>query len=169
MHYLVALPFAVFGPLVISAGIDVWTWVIGERPEFEIALMMEINTALMATIRNRSGLFSDSVEYAPFIRKCKNTLNFFLSYTSPFVHEIQYNPTDKSTIDRGTMLARKLLSPHLLILQMLLSRFQAARYRKPGLMLVLLRLVLRTATAHRLMRWGDLVSFDRVRTLTFVR
>jgi phosphatidylinositol 4-kinase len=74
------------------------------------------------------------------------------SYRDPFAQEIEYNPTDKSTIDHGTTTARKLLSPHLLILQMLLSRFQAARYRKPGLMLVLLRLVMRTASAHEFMR-----------------
>jgi phosphatidylinositol 4-kinase len=62
VHYLVALPFAVFGPLVISAGIDVWTWVIGERPELETGLVMEINAAWTVTIRKRLGLFSDSME-----------------------------------------------------------------------------------------------------------
>ena len=62
VHYLVALPFAVFVPLMISTGIDVWTWLIGERPELETGLMMEINAAWMATIRKRAGLFSDSME-----------------------------------------------------------------------------------------------------------
>lgn len=52
--------------------------------------------------------------------------------------------------------SRRLLAPHVLILQMLISRFQAARYRRPGLMLLIQRLVLISARAHRYMRF---VSF----------
>lgn len=48
--------------------------------------------------------------------------------------------------------AKRLLAPHVLILQMLISRFQAARYRRPGLMLIIQRLVLISARAHRYMR-----------------
>lgn len=48
--------------------------------------------------------------------------------------------------------AKRLLAPHVLILQMLSSRFQAARYRRPGLMLLIQRLVLISARAHRYMR-----------------
>ena len=49
--------------------------------------------------------------------------------------------------------AKRLLAPHVLILQMLISRFQAARYRRPGLMLVIQRLALISARAHRYMRF----------------
>jgi hypothetical protein len=48
--------------------------------------------------------------------------------------------------------AKRLLAPHVLVLQMLISRFQAARYRRPGLMLLIQRLVLISARAHRYMR-----------------
>ena len=48
--------------------------------------------------------------------------------------------------------AKRLLAPHVLILQMLSSRFQAARYRRPGLMLLIQRLALISARAHRYMR-----------------
>ena len=74
------------------------------------------------------------------------------SYEDPFVSAVEYSPTDKAEIDRTITAARKLLAPHVALLQMLFSRFQAARYRKPGLMLAILRLVLRCARSHSLMR-----------------
>ena len=70
---------------------------------------------------------------------------------------VEYSPTEKAEIDRISTSAQKMLAPHVLLLQMVLSRFQAARYRKPGLMLMILRLVLRCARSHQLMRC--LISF----------
>ncbi|ETW86100.1 hypothetical protein HETIRDRAFT_60199 [Heterobasidion irregulare TC 32-1] len=132
LHYIVVLPFEVFTPSAISAGVEVWTWVISERPEFEIAVVTEINSAWMASIKQEKGIFSK-----------------VLNYDDPFYHPVDYAPTDKEVIDRATNNARRHLSPHTLILQMLFSRLQAAKYRKPGLMLLLQRLVLRSARAHR--------------------
>jgi len=77
---------------------------------------------------------------------------FVGSYDDPFFHPIKYSPTDKEGIGRGMASAKRLLAPHVLILQMLISRFQAARYRRPGLMLIIQRLVLISARAHRYMR-----------------
>jgi len=74
------------------------------------------------------------------------------SYDDPFYHPIDYAPTDKDVIDRATNHARRLLSPHTLVLQMLFSRLQAAKFRKPGLMLLIQRLVLRSARAYRSLR-----------------
>lgn len=75
------------------------------------------------------------------------------SYSDPFYHPINYSPTDKDIIDRGTTNARRLLTPHALVLQMLLSRLQAARYRRPGVMFLIQHLVLRSAHAHKQMRY----------------
>lgn len=85
-----------------------------------------------------------------------DNLPAFRSYSDPFVHSVEYSPTDKTIIDLASATARKLLSPHVLVLQMLLSRFQVARYHKPGLMLLILRLVLNSANAHKSMRYGYL-------------
>jgi hypothetical protein len=63
MKYLVALPFEAFTPTSIAAGIDVWTWVISEQPEYEIGVMMEINSAWLATVRFERGMFSTSQKY----------------------------------------------------------------------------------------------------------
>ena len=60
MKHLVALPFEVFTPASVAAGIDVWTWIISEKPEYEIGVMMEITSAWLATVRFERGMFSTS-------------------------------------------------------------------------------------------------------------
>jgi phosphatidylinositol 4-kinase len=153
MRHLVALPFEVFTPAAIAAGIDVWTWIISEKPEYEIGVMMEINSAWLATVRFERGMFSTSQKSALLsLHSPRDADVFFDSYDDPFFHQIKYTPTDKEEIDRGMASAKRLLAPHVLILQMLISRFQAARYRRPGLMLLIQRLVLISARAHRYMR-----------------
>ncbi|KAJ3814722.1 hypothetical protein F5876DRAFT_72711 [Lentinula aff. lateritia] len=132
LHYLVSIPFEVSTPPSISAAIEVWTWVIAEKPSIEVALMSELLSAWTDTIKNEKGIFSTN-----------------LNYDDPFYHPISYSPTDKDTIDLGTANARRLLTPHALVLQMLLSRLQAARYRRPGVMFLLQHLVLRSARAHQ--------------------
>ncbi|KAF9067556.1 hypothetical protein BDP27DRAFT_1328569 [Rhodocollybia butyracea] len=132
LHYLVSIPIEVSTPPSISAAIEVWTWVIAEKPSIEVALMSELLSAWTDTIKDEKGIFSTS-----------------LNYDDPFYHPISYSPTDKETIDQGTTNARRLLTPHALVLQMLLSRLQAARYRRPGVMFLLQHLVLRSARAHQ--------------------
>ncbi|KAJ4475685.1 hypothetical protein J3R30DRAFT_3735539 [Lentinula aciculospora] len=137
LHYLVSIPFEVSTPSSISAAIEVWTWVIAEKPSIEVALMSELLSAWTDTIKNEKGIFSIN-----------------LNYDDPFYHPISYSPTDKDAIDLGTANARRLLTPHALVLQMLLSRLQAARYRRPGVMFLLQHLVLRSARAHQSFRWS---------------
>ncbi|KAG8734179.1 phosphatidylinositol-4- kinase, partial [Ceratobasidium sp. 423] len=127
LHYLVAVPFAAFTPTTISTGIDAWTWLIGERKDIEISLMLEFNTAWASTVKQKKGIFSSQMDFG-----------------DPFRHPVGYNPTNKSDMDQILGDARRLLVPHTILLQMLRSRFQAVRYKNPGLMQLLLRLVLRS-------------------------
>lgn len=62
LHLLVALSFSVFSPSVISASIEIWAWIIRERPDMEVSLIMEINNEWNTTIRRRAGLFSASMK-----------------------------------------------------------------------------------------------------------
>lgn len=48
--------------------------------------------------------------------------------------------------------ARRLLRPHLLLVQVLSSQFQAVKYREPGIMISLIRLMMRSLAASRIMR-----------------
>jgi len=41
MKYLFALSFEALRPASVAAGIDAWTWVISEKPEYETGVMME--------------------------------------------------------------------------------------------------------------------------------
>ncbi|KDR73543.1 hypothetical protein GALMADRAFT_227988 [Galerina marginata CBS 339.88] len=122
LHYLVSLPFGVATPSAIASGIDVWSWVIAEKFDVEVALMGEILSAWADTIRLHKGIFSKS---------------------------LNYSPTNKETIDRGLAQARRILTVHALVLQMLFSRLQAARYHRPGVMLIIQHLVLRSARAYK--------------------
>ena len=48
--------------------------------------------------------------------------------------------------------ARRLLRPHLLLIQVLSSQFQAVKYREPGIMVSLIRLMMRSLGASKRMR-----------------
>lgn len=66
MHYVVALPFELFGPTVITVGVEIWTWIVAERPDLELQVIMELCAAWEKTIQNRVGLFSEHMEYVRF-------------------------------------------------------------------------------------------------------
>ncbi|KAM5531731.1 hypothetical protein V8D89_014580 [Ganoderma adspersum] len=149
-HYLVALPFEAFTQSSISAGIECWSWVIAEKPTCEVTLMSEIAAAWDSSAKVGRGMFSKSQ-----------------NYVDPFLHEVQYSPTDKATIDRHARTAARLITPHLLVLQLLFSRLQAARYRKPGLMLLFQRLALSSARAHKSMSTHPLAREARFSFLLF--
>ena len=59
---------------------------------------------------------------------------------------------EKEEIDHATTNARGLLVPHILVLQVLFSCLQAARYCRPAVTFLIQRLVLRSARANKLFR-----------------
>ena len=92
--------------------------------------MMEINSAWLATVGFGKGMFSTSQKYPAFMCPLDSTnadeILFVGSYDDPFFHPIEYSPTDKEEIGHGMASAKRLWAPHVLILQMLIGRFQAA-------------------------------------------
>lgn len=64
--------------------------------------------------------------------------------------------------------ARRLLMPHALVLQMLFSRLQAARYRRPGVMFLIQHLVLLSARAYRSLRLVNNRVIDSLLTFLFL-
>lgn len=78
---------------------------------------------------------------------------FTNSYHDPFDSPIAYTPTDKERIDRELMGIHKLLSPHVLVLHLLYSRLQAARYYQPNIMFLIQQLVLRSTHNHKRFRY----------------
>jgi phosphatidylinositol 4-kinase len=75
------------------------------------------------------------------------------SYGDPFERPVEYSPTDKKVMDLELAKARRLLRPHLLLIQVLSSQFQAVKYREPGIMMSLVRLMMRSLAAAKHMRW----------------
>jgi phosphatidylinositol 4-kinase A len=153
LHHLVALPFAAFTSTTVSAGVEAWSWVISEKPEYELILMSELTTSWIKTIKQAQGVFSTNLKSV-----CDSMNSFLLlmailiSYADPFYHSVEYSPSDSDYVHRSIKAAQRQLVPHSLILQFLMSRLQAARYRKPGIMHLLQRLALKSARAHARMR-----------------
>ncbi|WRT70200.1 uncharacterized protein IL334_007194 [Kwoniella shivajii] len=150
LHYLVELPMTAFTPLAIAAGVDAWTWLLRQRPEAEVPIIGAITAGWLHTIRQRKGLFSTS-----------------MNYRDPFEQPVEYSPSDKKILDLELAKARKLLRPHLLLIQVLSSQFQAIKYRERGIMVSLIRLMMRSLKAHKLMSTHPLAREVRFSLLLF--
>ncbi|MCO5553770.1 hypothetical protein L7F22_007296 [Adiantum nelumboides] len=130
LHYLVSIPIRVFTPAAITTASHVWTWVIGERPLFETKIMVEISLGWATTIKGRKGLFSPS-----------------MTNEHPLLRKTEMSPTDRVEMNRERERAQRLFSPHLTLIQLVSSRFQAFRYRDPSMVLAIVRLIQRSAIA----------------------
>lgn len=150
VHYLVELPMVAFTPLAIAAGVDAWTWLLRQRPCADIAVIGEISAGWLETIRARKGLFSTS-----------------MNYRDPFETPVAYSPSDKKVMDLELAKARRLLRPHLLLIQVLSSQFQAVKYREPGIMVSLIRLIMRSLAASKRMSTHPLAREVRFSLLLF--
>ncbi|OCF44647.1 phosphatidylinositol 4-kinase [Kwoniella heveanensis CBS 569] len=150
IHYLVELPMTAFTPLAIAAGVDAWTWLLRQRPEAEVAIIGAITAGWLHTIRLNRGLFSTS-----------------MNYRDPFEQPVEYSPSDKKVMDLELAKARKLLRPHLLLVQVLSSQFQAIKYRERGIMVSLIRLMMRSLKAHKHMSTHPLAREVRFSLLLF--
>ncbi|KAF6763882.1 atypical/PIKK/PI4K protein kinase [Ephemerocybe angulata] len=150
LHLLVSLPFAVSTPAATSTAIEVWSWLIAENPPLEVAVMSEILSAWNESIARAQGFFSKA-----------------LRYHDPLYNIISYSPTDKGIIDRGWAAARRVLKPHSLVIQMLFSRLQAARYHRPTVMYIIQKIVLRAAYAFKSMSTHPLARELRFSFLMF--
>nr|XP_031861737.1 uncharacterized protein CI109_002970 [Kwoniella shandongensis]KAA5528809.1 hypothetical protein CI109_002970 [Kwoniella shandongensis] len=150
LHYLVELPMAAFTPLAIAAGVDAWTWLLRQRPEAEVAIIGAISAGWLHTVRARQGLFSTT-----------------MNYTDPFEVPVEYSPSDKKNMDLELAKARRLLRPHALLVQVLSSQFQAIKYRERGVMVSLIRLMMRSLKAHNSMSTHPLAREVRFALLLF--
>ncbi|KAF8334229.1 uncharacterized protein EI90DRAFT_3051526 [Cantharellus anzutake] len=150
LHYIVVAPFETLTPASVAAGRDAWTWLVRERPDLEVALMLEFDAAWLSTIELQKGMFSPS-----------------LNLVDTFFHPVEYSPTQRDNIERALHSARRLLVPHTMLLQTLASRLQAVRYRMPSLVHLIIRLVLRSVQAHKTLSTHPLAREARFTLLLF--
>ncbi|KAF8623467.1 hypothetical protein AX15_006251 [Amanita polypyramis BW_CC] len=150
LHGLVRLPFDVATPPAMVVGIEVWTWLMGDRPDLEVALLAEILSAWSDSIKGERGFFSPT-----------------MNYRDPFFQPVDYTPTGKDIIDHGLASAHRLLTPHTVALHMMLSRLQAARYGRPNVMFLIQHLVMRSARSHDAFSTHALARETRFTFLSF--
>ncbi|RCI03729.1 phosphatidylinositol-4- kinase, partial [Rhizopus stolonifer] len=134
VQYLVVIPVQIFTVESIEIGVDVWTWILVERPDMEERLMTEISNMWSWAQRHRKGLFSPA-----------------LNSKHPFVVAMTYAPSDKSIIDKNNRAVSHLLTPHTIWVKFLTSRFYTFRHRSKSLVRVLTSLLVETFRNSQLM------------------
>ncbi|KAM6500354.1 hypothetical protein JOM56_003368 [Amanita muscaria] len=150
LHRLVTLPFKVATPSAMVVGVEVWTWLLQDMPDIEVALIAEILSAWSDSIKEERGIFSPT-----------------MNYKDPFLQPVDYGPTSKDVIDRGFATALRFVTPHIVVLHMLLSRLQAARYGRPNVMLLMQHLVLRSARSYDMFSTHSLARETRFTFVVF--
>ncbi|CAO1634457.1 unnamed protein product [Parajaminaea phylloscopi] len=134
LHHIVAIPIKAFTPRAISVASHVWTWIIGERPVFETKIMVELSIGWGGTVKAKRGLFQNEF----------TTKHALLQKT-------EMSASDRADIVRERERGARLFGPHLTLIQLISSRYQAFRYRDPTMVLALVRMLQRSAAAtHRI-------------------
>ncbi|GAA5911077.1 hypothetical protein JCM6882_006870 [Rhodosporidiobolus microsporus] len=150
LHHVVNLPIRLFTEASIAVGQEVWTWVADARPELEPRVVAEVLEAWGGAIEKEQGLFSRALDP-------QNPLN----------QETQYNPTDKDALTHDYLLANRVFSPMLSLLEFLSSRFQAFRYRNADLVYASMRLVGRCLETNEHWSYHPLSRELRFRFISF--
>ncbi|PWN24131.1 hypothetical protein BCV69DRAFT_280033 [Microstroma glucosiphilum] len=131
LHHLVAIPIRIFTPQAIQVASHVWSWIIGERPELETKVMVEIALGWNDTVRLHKGIFQTSA----------------LTGGHALLRKTEMSAFDREEIVREREKAKRLFSPHLTLLQLISSRFQAFRYRNPTMVYALIQMLQTSCTA----------------------
>ncbi|KDN52674.1 hypothetical protein K437DRAFT_253866 [Tilletiaria anomala UBC 951] len=124
LHYVVSIPIRLFTPASILTASHVWTWIIGERPTAETKIMVEVTIGWLSTIQLRKGIFSKS-----------------LNSKHPLLQKTEMSAFDRQTIVAEREAATRLFTPHLILLRMISSRYQAFHSRDPSMVLTMARLL----------------------------
>ncbi|PWY97959.1 hypothetical protein BCV70DRAFT_202448 [Testicularia cyperi] len=150
LHFIVSIPFLVFTPEAISTACQVWTWVIGSRPEVETKVMVELTLGWAMSAKARRGIFSAN-----------------LTSKHPFLRKTEMGAFNREEITAEQEQAARLFSPHLTLIHLLSSRYQAFRYRDPTMVLALVRLIQYSGAAAGLMTTHPLAREARFSLVNF--
>ncbi|SPO31551.1 related to phosphatidylinositol-4-kinase [Ustilago trichophora] len=150
LHFIVSIPFLVFTPEAISTACQVWTWVIGARPEVETKIMVELTIGWAMTAKARKGIFSPN-----------------LTTKHPFLRKTEMGAFNREEITAEQEQAARLFTPHLTLIHLISSRFQAFRYRDPTMVLSLVRLLQHSGAAVDRMSTHPLAREARFTLLNF--
>ncbi|ORX92254.1 hypothetical protein K493DRAFT_377181 [Basidiobolus meristosporus CBS 931.73] len=120
-------PTTVFTSQSLKMATSIWTYLMVQRPDLEMKLMVEISNCWASVIRSRRGIFTQH-----------------LDVKNPFLTKMQYTPSDKDFRARSISQAFKIIKPHVIWVEFLTSRFEAIKYRNQALLSLFVRLLFDT-------------------------
>ncbi|WFD06061.1 1-phosphatidylinositol 4-kinase [Malassezia vespertilionis] len=150
LHYLVALPLVVCTKAALALAVEIWGWVMTERPEMETSVISEIRYGWARTIRKRQGI------YTPHMA-ARNAMHTKMNMSA----------TNRDDVTREMRKADTLFSGHALVLQLLSDRLQASRSSNGTLVTVLVGFVQRLVEAAPLLSNHALLRETRLAMVLF--
>lgn len=149
IRYIVAIPFSYFNSTIISAAFRIWLTAMRHRQDSAVFLLGEIACSWEQTIKLRKGLFStdhdiNGVEYT----------------------KMEYNPSDNSMTKKISEATNKIFEPHLLIIKLFASNFEASLNQSPHLLMIFTRFVL---VGLRNMHLASLHPYSRAARFELIR
>ncbi|ABN68241.2 phosphatidylinositol-4- kinase involved in protein kinase C pathway [Scheffersomyces stipitis CBS 6054] len=151
VRYLVDVPFQFFEPSIMDAAIGIWFAVMKDRPNSAMLLLSEVAKKWETTIELGKGLFSKEQDIE-----------------DPEFSKMEYSPSDRKTVNRTAFKTARSFEPHLLIIELFSSSFQATLNQSDHLLKLYTRFVevglksLETASLHPFARIGrfELIRFS---------
>lgn len=149
IRYIVEIPFAMFEAHIMQAAVGIWFAVMKDRPQVSVLLLSEIGKRWEASIELKQGLFNKSHDI-------KN----------PEFNKMEYKPSDYKTLDKVSKVTSRTFQPHLLIIKLILSHFEATMNQSDHILKIFTRIVevglknLNVASLHPFSRY---VRFEFIR------
>ncbi|CAK9681436.1 unnamed protein product [Candida parapsilosis] len=149
VRYMVEIPFILFEPSVMIPASGVWFAVMKDKPKLSMLLLSELAQKWEESIELRKGLFSQE-----------------LDIVHPEFDKMEYAPSNRSTDLRLAENAQRSFEPHLELVRLFSSNFEATLNQSDHLLKLFTRFVevglknLKFASYHPLSR---LVRFELVR------
>lgn len=149
VRYLVDIPFKIFDSGILKAAIDIWLAVMKDRGNISVLLISEVAKSWEISIELRQGLFSKAHDI-------KN----------PEFSRMDYSPSDMHSVSIEANNVSRSFEPHLQIIRLFSSSFEATLYQSDHLLKLFTRFVevgmknLKFASLHPFAR---LVRFELIR------
>ncbi|KAK6453831.1 phosphatidylinositol-4 kinase [Scheffersomyces xylosifermentans] len=150
VRYLVEVPFEFFEPSIMDAAIGIWFAVMKDRPNLSMLLLSEIAKKWETTIQLKKGVFSRENDI-----------------TAPEFDRMEYSPSDRKTVNRTAFKTSRSFEPHLQIIALFSSNFEATLNQSDHLLKLFTQFVevglknLSTASLHPFARMvrSELIRF----------
>lgn len=148
-RYMTSIPFVAFKSRIMSAAVDTWLAFMKDRPDASVLLLSEVAKKWETSIQMKYGLFSRS-----------HDLNY------PEFSYMEYSPSDQKLVCRIANAVGMSFEPHLRIIQLFASHFEATLYQSNSLLMLITKFVelgLRAIPFASLHPYARLSRFELIR------